>query len=78
MATYAVTMIEDYPLDSRTLYGLGKIERGYPRQMELTDDQVRSLRGRGIEVHPWQPPAPRKSKPKPELDTPAAEPAQEE
>ena len=78
MKTYAVTMVEDYPLDSRTLYGLGTIERGCPRQMELTDDQVRSLRGRGIEVHPWQPPAPRKSKPKPETELPADVPALEE
>ena len=74
MAIYVVTMIEDYPLDSRTLDGIGTIERGFPQQMELTDEQAASIRGRGVVVNPWRPPVKRKIN----VETEPVEPAAEE
>jgi hypothetical protein len=72
---YAVTLVEDYPLDFRTLQGIGTLWRGTTVELDLTPEQVQSLRGRGIDVHQ---PQSRKTKKIKDTIEAVAEPAAQE
>ena len=52
MTMYRVTLKEDSVLDHITLVGLGLLERGVSRDIELTEAQAKSksLKVRGIKV----------------------------
>jgi hypothetical protein len=53
---YKATLPEKGALDFRRLHGVGTLLRGEPLTLELSDEQVASLRGKGIDVEPLKKP----------------------
>lgn len=49
-ALYKVVLPDDDKLDHRRLSGLGLFERGKPQEIELSDEQVKSLKARRFRV----------------------------
>ena len=47
---FIATLSKDQPLDSRTLSGLGRFERGEGRPVDLTPEQAASLTGKGFDL----------------------------
>jgi hypothetical protein len=50
METYVVVLPKDSKLDRRQLWRLGTFKRGEPRELELSDEQIKSLKARGFSV----------------------------
>ena len=51
---FIATLSEDQPLDSRTLSGLGRFERGEGRPVDLDEGQQASLIGKGFDLEPLE------------------------
>ena len=50
MDIYRVVLPEDSDLEQRQLWRLGTFKRGEPREVELSKEQIKSLKGRGFKV----------------------------
>jgi hypothetical protein len=58
MEVYRVVLPADSKLKQRQLWRLGTFKRGEPRELELSKEQIRSLKARGFTVTKKAVPAP--------------------
>jgi hypothetical protein len=69
MKKFRITLPETNALDHRSLTSLGRFERGEPRELELSDEQVESLKGRGLDIEPLTKPKPQPKKDADEIES---------